>query len=195
MDADEVKRLRTTSHAAMLAERDPWPARAAAGDTAAAVALGKYFYHRQQRAAAERWYARAAAAQDPEACHDLAVLRQEEGRAAEAEELFTTAAEAGHPGAMNALGTMALRRGDRRPQACNWTGRAAAGGSPIAMKNTASCCSVKASRRKPASGLLPRWRLAVPACSSRSAIKCGRLACPFRNRRRELGLQLVRGTP
>ena len=49
MDADEVKRLTTTtSYETMLAERDPWPARAAAGDVAAAVALGKYFYHQQQ---------------------------------------------------------------------------------------------------------------------------------------------------
>ena len=84
MSADEAKRLRTISHEAMLAGRDPWPARAQAGDTAAAAGLGKYFYLRHQRSEAEHWFEQAVASgDDPEGCYNLGVMRREDGRAAE----------------------------------------------------------------------------------------------------------------
>ena len=134
MDASEAKRLRTTSHAAMLAERAPWPARATAGDVAAAISLGEYYYRRSQRAEAEQWFGQAVASGSPEGCHDLGVMRQEDGRAAEAEELFTRAAEAGYARSMNNLAGSALQRGDH-DAGLKWAEKAAEAGNLTGMIN------------------------------------------------------------
>jgi tetratricopeptide (TPR) repeat protein len=134
MNANEARRLRTTSHAAMLAERAPWPARASAGDIAAAITLGEYFYRRNQRAEAERWFGQAVASGSPEGCHDLGVMRQEDGRAAEAEELFKRAAEAGYSKSMNNLAGSAMQRGDH-DNALKWAGKAAEAGNLTGMIN------------------------------------------------------------
>jgi TPR repeat protein len=132
--ADEAKRLRTTSHEAMLAGRDPWPARAQAGDLAAAVALGEYFYLRHRRPEAEHWFEQAAASGDPEGCYDLGVMRREDGRAEEAEQLFTCGAEAGLPKSMTNVVDLALKRGDR-DTAMTWAAKAAQAGNLTGMIN------------------------------------------------------------
>jgi TPR repeat protein len=133
--ADEAKRLRTTSHEAMLAGRDPWPARAQAGDSAAALGLGKYFYLRHQRPEAEHWFEQAVAnGDDPEGWYNLGVMRREDGRAAEAEQLFTRAAEAGLPKSMTNVADLALRRGDR-DTAMTWAAKAAQAGNLTGMIN------------------------------------------------------------
>jgi TPR repeat protein len=134
IDANEARRLRSTGHEAMLAGRDPWSARATAGDTAAAVGLGEYFYRRNQRSEAEHWFELAAASSDPEGCYDLGVMQLENGRAAEAEQLFTRAAEAGLAKSMTNLAALALQRGDRG-NAMMWAGKAAHAGNLTGMIN------------------------------------------------------------
>jgi uncharacterized protein len=132
--ADEAKRLRTTSHEAMLAGRDPWPARAEAGDLAAAAGLGKYFYLRHQRSEAEHWFEQAAASGYSEGSYNLGVMRREDGRAAEAEQLFMRGAEAGLPKSMTNVADLALKRGDRGT-AMIWAAKAAQAGNLTGMIN------------------------------------------------------------
>ena len=87
---------------------------------------------------ADRWLARAAGDADPWAMYELSrSMRGPDGEAGtESVRWCRAAAEAGYGLAMNDLGSVLSRAGER-DEAMRWYGRAAEAGVPIAMNNLA----------------------------------------------------------
>jgi TPR repeat protein len=102
--------------------------------------------------------------------HNLGVLAERRGDAAEAEQWYRTAAAAGHSGAMTNLGVLLARRGDTA-EAEQWWRTAAAAGDSDAMSNLGAVLA----RRGDAADAERWWRRAAAAGQADAMFNLGLL--------------------